>query len=95
MLLYFNAKLTALRLTAHEFFHIAHVAMFKRDAQLEDDYAQFLLHGVLPKYVVNYLKEIQQSELHEMQKGSTPDANGSLRTTTVRDGSSSTRPMLD
>lgn len=95
MLLYFRAKLEELRLTPHEFFHISHQAIFNRDAQLEDDYAQWLMHSVLPKYVVTYLKRIQERELHQVQQGSTPDADGSLRTTAVRDGSSSTCPMLD
>lgn len=82
MILYFNAKLEALRLTPHEFFHIAHVALFNRDAQLEDDFAQYLMHGVLPKYVVNYLKRMQQHELHEVSARSTPDPDGSVRQAT-------------
>lgn len=62
MLLYFQAKISELRLTYHEFFETAYQWRFGRLVMLDDDYAQFLLHSVLPKYVVEFLQHLQESE---------------------------------
>ena len=62
MLLYLYQKLKELRISAHEFFQIAYMAKFNKLMDLNDDFAQYLLHGVLPKYVVEYLKHLQENE---------------------------------
>lgn len=64
MLLYFKAKLGDLRISYHQFFEIAYQWRFNppRMPSISDDYCQFLLHGVLPKYVIEYLKHLQKEE---------------------------------
>lgn len=64
MMLYFKAKLDELRITYHQFFMTAYQWRFNpaRLPSIDDDYCQFLLHGVLPKYVVEYLKHLQKEE---------------------------------
>lgn len=64
MLLYFKAKLEELRITYHQFFEVAYQWRFNPPHVpcINDDYCQYLLHGVLPKYVIEYLKHLQQEE---------------------------------
>lgn len=62
MILYFRAKLEQLGLTYHEFFETAYHWRFGKLVTIDSDYAQFLLHSVLPKYVIEYLKHLQESE---------------------------------
>lgn len=64
MLLYLRNKLENLGLTYHQFFETAYQWRFNppQVPSLNDDYCQFLLHAVLPKYVVDYLKHLQRSE---------------------------------
>lgn len=64
MLLYLRNKLENLGLTYHQFFETAYQWRFNppQVPSLNDDYAQFLLHSVLPRYVVDYLKHLQEKE---------------------------------
>jgi hypothetical protein len=62
MMLFFRAKLEELRLSALEFFETAYVWKFDKQPVVQEDFCQYLLHGVLPKYVVEYLKHLQQGE---------------------------------
>lgn len=64
MLLYMKAKLERLGMTYHQFFEVAYQWRFNpgQVPSLHDDYCQFLLHSVIPKYVVEYLKHLQRSE---------------------------------
>jgi hypothetical protein len=64
MLLYMKDKLERLGMTYHQFFEVAYQWRFNPGQlpSLHDDYAQFLLHSVIPKYVVDYLKHLQRSE---------------------------------
>lgn len=62
MMLYFHQKLRELQISAHEFFQLAYMAKFNKLMDLNDDYAQYLLHGILPKYAVEYLKQLQENE---------------------------------
>jgi hypothetical protein len=59
MFLFFSYKLSQLKMDELTFFRVAHVWAFGTDPDLHDDLAQYLLHGILPKYVVNYLKTLQ------------------------------------
>lgn len=73
MLLYLYRKLDELRISAHEFFQLAYMAKFNKLMDLNDDFAQYLLHGVLPRYVVEYLKHLQENEhardlVHQVRK---------------------------
>lgn len=82
MMLYFQAKLTELRLTFHEFFHVAHQWRFGRDSMLNDDEAQFLLHGIIPRYVQDYLKHLQGEtdarQVHEVSEDGPGESLGPL-----------------
>ena len=64
MFLYFKAKLESLGMTYHQFFETAYQWRFNppKIPIISDDYCQFLIHGVLPKYVVEYLKHLQKEE---------------------------------
>lgn len=64
MLLYLRNKLENLGLTYHQFFETAYQWRFNppQVPSLNDDYCSFLLHGVLPRYVVAYLKHLQEKE---------------------------------
>lgn len=62
MILYLQEKLRQLNMSYNQFFAVAFWWQFKRTSMLNDDEAQYLLHGVIPRYVVNYLKHIQQKE---------------------------------
>lgn len=64
MILYFQAKLSELRLTYSEFFAVAYQAVYNppRLPMLHDDEAQWLMHSVLPTYVVTFLKYLQENE---------------------------------
>lgn len=65
MLLYFRHKLERLGMSYHQFFETAYQWKFNPPQlpSLSDDYCQFLLHSVLPKYVVEFLNHLQQEEM--------------------------------
>ena len=77
MLLYFKHKLQRLNMSYHEFFEVAYQWKFNpgQMPSLHDDYCQFLLHSVLPKYVVEYLTHLQQEEMCQSR---VPDASVAL-----------------
>lgn len=62
MILYFQAKLQELNLAYFEFFDVAYFWKYQKSVCLNSDCAQFVLHGVIPKYAVEFLKHIQESE---------------------------------
>lgn len=62
MMLYLRAKVEELGVSYLQFFETAFFWRFERHSSLNDDYCQFLLHGVIPKYAVEFLKHIQQKE---------------------------------
>lgn len=43
---------------------VSHQWRFGRTGQLEDDHAQFILHGVIPKYALEFLKHMQEGETY-------------------------------
>lgn len=59
MHLFLVNKMDQLKVDVLTFFRIAHVWAFGTDPDLHDDVAQYQLHAVIPRYVVNYLKSIQ------------------------------------
>lgn len=59
-MLYFRAKLVELRISALEFFETAYVWQFDKQGHVSPDYCEYLLNGVLPKYVINYCKHLQK-----------------------------------
>jgi hypothetical protein len=62
MLLYFKAKLDELNLAHWQFFEIAYYKKFGKVVDLKDDGIAFQLHGVIPSYVVEYLRSMQNAE---------------------------------
>lgn len=68
MRLYLTAKVRELNLSYLQFMEIAHYWKFGRDVIPQGDYTQFLLHGILPKYVVEFLKDIQEKETKQCKK---------------------------
>lgn len=46
------------KLTEVDFFRCAHQWAFGKDCASTTDYEQFKLHGIIPKYVIQYLKEM-------------------------------------
>lgn len=64
MLLYLRNKLDELRIDDIRFFRVAHQWCFNRDVACWNEVSQYRLHGILPKYVVRYLKELQKNEQH-------------------------------
>lgn len=62
-LFYFQTVCRNQELSALEFFELAYIAEKKRFPQnLGDAYAQFLMHSVLPDYVLSFLKKLQENE---------------------------------
>jgi len=62
-LLYFHATLRDRKCSALEFFEVAYLSEVKKyPPNLGDDYAQYLMHGVLPPYALAFLKKIQEKE---------------------------------
>lgn len=55
-------RVLALNLSYLQFFEVAHQAIFGRVGSLNDDYAQFLQHAVVPKYVEAYLDRLAMEE---------------------------------
>ncbi len=62
MLLYLKAKLDELRVEDVTFFRMAHLYQYGRDVDVWNDIAQYRLHGIIPSFVVNYLKMLQSRE---------------------------------
>jgi hypothetical protein len=62
-LLYFHAKLRELHCSALEFFEVAYITEVKKwPPSLADDYAQYLMHSIIPPYAIAYLKKLQERE---------------------------------
>lgn len=59
MHLFLVNKMDQLKVDVLTFFRIAHVWAFGTDPDLSTDVAQYQLHAIIPRYVVNYLKSIQ------------------------------------
>lgn len=72
MMLYFQAKLSDLNLAYWQFFQVAYQWRYGKHVMLNDDEAQFLLHGILPRYVTDYLKHLQGEE-HARQVHEVPE----------------------
>lgn len=51
-------KLDELQMEVHPFFRVAHVWSFGTDPDLNDDVAQYRIHGIIPIYVSKYLDAI-------------------------------------
>lgn len=62
MILYFKQKLDELRLSDHEFFETAYMAIFGKLHDCTSDTCQFRLHGIIPRYAIAYLQYLQRSE---------------------------------
>lgn len=62
MLLYLKQKLNELNVEDVTFFRIAHIYQFGTNPDQWDSIAQFRLHGIIPRYVQNYLKMLQAKE---------------------------------
>ena len=59
MLLYLMNTMKRLNVDNLTFFRMAHIWSFGTDPVLSDDVAQFMLHGIIPKYVQSYLRHLQ------------------------------------
>lgn len=59
MHLFLCNKMAQLHVDELTFFRIAHVWAFGTDPDLSTDVAQYKLHALIPRYVVNYLKSLQ------------------------------------
>lgn len=62
MRLYLTAKVKELNLSYLQFMEICHYWKFGRDVIPQEDYAQFMLHGVIPRYCVEFLVDMQEKE---------------------------------
>lgn len=62
MRLYLTAKVKELNLSYLQFLETAHFWKFGRAVIPQEDYTQFCLHGVIPKYCVEFLHDIQEKE---------------------------------
>lgn len=49
-------------MSAHEFFQLAYQWKFNKIMDLHDDFAQYLLHSVIPLYAREYIKHLQENE---------------------------------
>ena len=85
MLLYYYEKRTQLRISDLEFFEVSYIWRFSpaRMPLLNDDEAQFILHLVLPAYVVAYLNFLKEKdharEVYEVRTdGSLPRQSGGV-----------------
>lgn len=62
-ILYFHAVLRDKKCSALEFFELAYIAEIKKfPPNLGDDYAQYLMHSIIPPYALAFLKKIQAKE---------------------------------
>lgn len=61
MMLYLVYTIDKLRTDNLTFFRMAHFRMFGTDPDLSNDVAQFVMHGIIPKYVQAYLRILQES----------------------------------
>jgi hypothetical protein len=59
MLLYFKEKIRQLDLSVLEAFETAYVYTFDKQGHVVPDYCEYITHGVLPKYVINWVKNLQ------------------------------------
>ena len=59
MMLYLQATLDRLRISAHEFFETAYMWRFNKQGRVTPDFCIYLTDGVLPKYVVEYVLYLQ------------------------------------
>lgn len=60
MLLFYKETVNRLRLTDLEAFETAYVAQFGKQGHVTPDLCQFKLHGVLPIYVINWVKALER-----------------------------------
>lgn len=60
MHLYLRQKLLSLKVDELTFFRMSHVWSFGTDPDLHNEVAQFLLHGIIPPYVVRYIRHLQE-----------------------------------
>lgn len=63
MLLYFCNTVEKLRTTPLEFFETAYIWRFDKLGHVTPDFCEYLNHGILPKYVVDYLNHLKQIEV--------------------------------
>jgi hypothetical protein len=63
MHLYLQARLVTLHVSDHYFFRMAHQWKFGRDVNPERDVWSYRHVGVIPSYVVEYVKELQRKEM--------------------------------
>lgn len=61
MLLYLVETMNRLKVDEQTFFRMAHVWSFGTDPSVQDDVAQWKLHGIVPRYVQKYLQYIKES----------------------------------
>jgi hypothetical protein len=59
MLPYLVETMRRLNLDEQAFFRLAHIWAFDKDAPVATEVCQFKLHGVVPPFVVSYVKHIQ------------------------------------
>ena len=62
MILYLQAKLSELNLAYFEFFQVAYFWKYQKHYLSNSDCAEFVLHGIVPKYVQEYLRHLQENE---------------------------------
>lgn len=62
MILYLQAKLSELRMAYFEFFQVAYYWKYQKHYLSNSDCAEFALHGIVPVYVQEYLRHLQENE---------------------------------
>jgi hypothetical protein len=64
-MLYLSNKVKELHTSFLSFFEVAYYWRFQKEPSVNDDYVQFMLHGVIPKYVLAYLDHLQHEEARQ------------------------------
>lgn len=63
MHLYLADRMVRLRVTEQQFFRTAHMWRFNRDAEINADVLAYKIGGIIPLYVQEFVKDIQQKEV--------------------------------
>lgn len=62
MHLWLADRMNRLKLEPKQFFRLAHVWRFGKDAHTEHDVLAYQVGGIIPQYVRDYINDIQQKE---------------------------------
>ena len=74
-------RVEELNISYLQYFEVAHQAIFGRVGSLNDDYAQFLTHAIVPKYVQTFLDKEPSNgsnQVHNVQSHGADGSNGQV-----------------